>query len=98
MLFDDTEIFASGNWGRMAFDLPDAEVMLIDNFFTKQESDFYYREFLKGTDWREYEMEIFDKTVTVPRLISWNEEETDESNYKKKIRLESPFISDKEKG
>lgn len=84
MLFDDTEIFASGNRGRMVFDLPDAEVMLIDKFFTKQESDFYYREFLEGTDWREYEMEIFDKTVTVPRLISWNEEETDENNDKKK--------------
>ncbi len=75
MLFEDTELFASGNRGKKVFDLPDAEVMLIDNFFTKQESDFYYRELLEGTDWSEYEMEIFDKTVTVPRLVSWHEED-----------------------
>ncbi|HEX8561601.1 MAG TPA: alpha-ketoglutarate-dependent dioxygenase AlkB [Flavobacterium sp.] len=73
-LFDDTEIFTSGNGGKKIFDLPDAEVILIDSFFTKEESDYYYKMLLEQTQWREYEMELFEKTVTAPRMISWFED------------------------
>ncbi len=72
-LFGDTEIFASGNGGKKIFDLPDAEVLLIDRFFSKEESDRYYRELLEQTDWRKYEMPMYDKIVTAPRMISWFE-------------------------
>ncbi|MEO7977980.1 alpha-ketoglutarate-dependent dioxygenase AlkB [Flavobacterium sp.] len=70
-LFNDTELFASGLAGKKVFDVPDAELILIDNFFSKEESDYYYETLLHQTKWREYEMELFDKTVTVPRMISW---------------------------
>lgn len=73
-LFNDTELFASGLAGKKVFDLPDCELILIDNFFTKEESDLYYEKLLHQTKWREYEMEIFDKTVTAPRMISWYED------------------------
>jgi len=79
MLFDATEIFSSGTRGKKVFDLPDTELMLIDNFFSKEESNRYYNTFLKETKWREYEMEIFDKTVTAPRLISWHEDKAIEN-------------------
>lgn len=72
-LFDDTEIFATGNAGKVRFDLPDTDLMLIDSFFTKEESDYYYNTLLRDTIWREYEMEIFDKTVKAPRMIAWYE-------------------------
>ncbi len=42
ILFNDTEIFTSGSGGKKVFDLPDTELMLYDNFFTKEESDHYY--------------------------------------------------------
>jgi len=71
MLFEDTEIFKTGTAGRQIFNLPDAEVMLIDNFFTKHESDYYYNALLSQTDWREYEMPMYDKIVTAPRMIAW---------------------------
>lgn len=80
-LFQDTEIFTSGRGGKKIFDLPDTDLMLIDNFFTKEESDFYYNTFLNQTKWREYEMEIFDKTVTAPRMISWHEENPEASTF-----------------
>lgn len=70
-LFNDTELFTTGLGGKKIFDLPDAELILIDNFFNKEESDHYYEILLHQTKWREYEMEIFDKTVTAPRMISW---------------------------
>lgn len=73
-LFDDTEIFRTGTGGRQIFDLPDADVMLIDNFFTKEESDYYYNALLTQTRWREYEMPMYDKVVTAPRMISWHED------------------------
>jgi alkylated DNA repair dioxygenase AlkB len=73
-LFNDTELFTSGRNGKTVFELPDTELILIDNFFTKEESDHYYEKLLHQTKWRGYEMEIFDKTVTAPRMIAWYED------------------------
>lgn len=75
-LFNDTEIFAPGHGGKVVFDLPDTELMLIDSFFSKEESDHYYNTLLHNTKWREYEMEIFDKTVKAPRMIAWYEDKS----------------------
>ncbi|AWA31507.1 alpha-ketoglutarate-dependent dioxygenase AlkB [Flavobacterium magnum] len=76
-LFDDTEIFSTGTGGKKIFDLPDADVMLIDRFFNKDESDCYYRNLLQQTHWREYEMPMYDKIVTAPRMIAWFEDKQD---------------------
>jgi alkylated DNA repair dioxygenase AlkB len=74
-LFSDTELFATGLLkAKKIFDLPDAELILIDNFFTKEESDRFYEKILRQTKWREYEMEMYDKIVTAPRMISWYED------------------------
>jgi alkylated DNA repair dioxygenase AlkB len=70
-LFGDTEIFSSGTSGKRIFDLPDAELMLYDNFISKSDSDEYYRIFSETTPWREYEMPMYDKVVTAPRMICW---------------------------
>ncbi|MDR7371078.1 alpha-ketoglutarate-dependent dioxygenase AlkB [Flavobacterium aquidurense] len=70
-LFNDTEIFSSGNRGRKTFDVPDADLLLIDNFFNKHESDHYYKTLYNQTRWHEYEMPMYDKVVTAPRMISW---------------------------
>jgi alkylated DNA repair dioxygenase AlkB len=70
-LFGDTEIFSSGTSGKRIFNLPDAELMLYDNFISKSDSDEYYRIFLETTPWREYEMPMYDKVVTAPRMICW---------------------------
>ena len=74
ILFNDTEIFTSGSGGKKVFDLPDTELMLHDNFFTKEESDHFYTTLLNNTPWQEYTMEMYDKTVIVPRMISWYED------------------------
>lgn len=70
-LFDDLELFRTGSSGEKIFDLPDAEVMLIDNFFDKTQSDHYYQQLLNQTHWREYEMPMYDKVVKAPRMIAW---------------------------
>lgn len=73
-LFNDTELFTTGTRGIKEFDLPDADVMLIDNFFNKEESDAFYNTLLTETPWREYEMPMYDKIVTAPRMISWHQD------------------------
>ncbi|MRX67145.1 Alkylated DNA repair dioxygenase AlkB [Flavobacterium resistens] len=73
-LFSDTELFTTGSSGKIVYDLPDCELILIDNFFSKEESDRFYERILRKTKWREYEMEMFDKIVTAPRMISWYED------------------------
>ena len=68
-LFNDTELFNSGLAGKKVFDLPDTELILIDNFFSKEESDHYYNTLLAQTRWQEYEMPMYDKVVIAPRMI-----------------------------
>lgn len=74
ILFSDTEMFTSGTSGKKVFDVPDADLMLIDGFFTKEESDNYYTILLNTTAWHEYEMPMYDKMVTAPRMVSWYED------------------------
>lgn len=80
-LFNDIELFSSGREGKKVFDIPDSDLMLIDNFFNKNESDYYYETLLHQTKWREYEMEIFDKMVTVPRMIAWYADKENEGFF-----------------
>ncbi|MBF4470870.1 alpha-ketoglutarate-dependent dioxygenase AlkB [Flavobacterium sp. HJJ] len=70
-LFNDTEIFASGTGGKKIFDVPDADLLLIDNFFSKEESDYYYNIFLNQSPWHEYDMPMYDKVITAPRMVCW---------------------------
>ena len=76
-LFNDTDLFVTGTRGTREFDLPDADIMLIDNFFNKEESDSFYDKLLTETQWCEYEMPMYDKIVTAPRMISWHQDKKD---------------------
>ncbi len=76
-LFKDTEIFATGTAGKKIFELPDCDLMLIDNFFTKEESDVFYENLLLRTNWFEYEMPMYDKVVVAPRMVAWFEDKID---------------------
>lgn len=80
MLFDQIELFVPGNQDKKIFDLPDAEVVLMDHFFNKSESDHYYETLLTQTPWREYQMPMYDKVVTAPRMIAWFEDAADPNN------------------
>jgi len=73
-LFDDTEIFMSGSGGKKTFDFPDLDLRLYDNFISKAASDGYYNILLNETPWREYQMPMYDKIVTAPRMICWYED------------------------
>ncbi len=79
-LFDQTELFVPGSKGKKIFELPDGEVVLMDHFFNKAESDHYYETLLAQTPWREYQMPMYDKVVTAPRMIAWFEDAAASNN------------------
>ncbi len=90
ILFNDTEMFSPGTAGKKIFEVPDADLLLIDSFFTKEESDHYYTILLNNTVWRQYEMPMYDKMVTAPRMVAWYDERDDllaKSNWPKELRI-----------
>lgn len=96
-LFDDTEIFTSGRGGKKVFDLPDTELILYDNFFDKAESDLYYKTLLGQTSCQEYEMEIYDKVHTVPRMVCWYEDHENPGADQTRPRLTPELLAIRER-
>jgi alkylated DNA repair dioxygenase AlkB len=70
-LFNDTDLFTTSTSGKRTFDLPDLELMQYDGFIPKEDADRYYTALLHNTPWHEYEMPMYDKIVTAPRMIAW---------------------------
>lgn len=71
LLFNDTDMFTCGTAPKKHYDLPDLELMQYDAFIGKNEADTYYLSLLHNTPWREYEMPMYDKIVTAPRMVAW---------------------------
>lgn len=70
LLFNDTDMFTSGTAPKKYYDLSDLELMQYDAFIDKNEADAYYNSLLHNTPWREYEMPMYDKIVTAPRMVA----------------------------
>ena len=81
LLFEEIDMFSIGSDIRKTFDLPDLGLMLYEGFIPKAEADRYYKQLLEATPWREYQMPMYDKVVTAPRMIAWygTEDEAGES-------------------
>lgn len=71
LLFEESDLFSIGSDIRKTFDLPDLGLMLYEGFIPKAEADRYYKQLLEATPWREYQMPMYDKVVTAPRMIAW---------------------------
>jgi len=70
-LFDDKELFTVGISSKKYIDLPDLELMHYDGFIARERADEYYNSLLHTTPWCEYQMPMYDKIVTAPRMVAW---------------------------
>jgi len=70
-LFDDIALFDEGKKRFVDYHLPDAELQLREQFFTKNESDNYFRELLDTTPWQQRTRKMYDKVLPDPRLIAY---------------------------
>jgi len=80
-LFEDTDLFSVGTTPKRYINRPDLELMHMDAFIAKEDADTYYNSLLNNTPWREYQMPMYDKIVTAPRMVAWygTQEETGEN-------------------
>lgn len=71
-LFDDIALFDEGRKRFVDYRLPDATLQLWEQFFTKEESDGYFKEFLDTTPWQQRTRKMYDKVIPDPRLIAYH--------------------------
>ena len=70
-LFEETELFDAGKKRYTAFDIPDAELRLWEQFIDKASASLYYEVLLHHTPWKQRERKMYDKMVPDPRLTAW---------------------------
>jgi alkylated DNA repair dioxygenase AlkB len=70
-LFEDTAFFDPGKKQYKKFELPDTELRLWQQFFSKEESDHYFKLLLANTPWKQRERKMYDKIVPDPRLTAY---------------------------
>lgn len=70
-LFTDTELFNSGELKETRFAIPDAELTLWEHFFSREDSDRFYKALSEETPWKQEPFTILGKTVPTPRLTAW---------------------------
>ncbi|UPK69780.1 alpha-ketoglutarate-dependent dioxygenase AlkB family protein [Chitinophaga filiformis] len=70
-LFDDCELFDEGIRRFVDFQLPGTELRLWEQFFTKAESDKYFRILKETTPWQQRTRKMYDRVLPDPRLTAY---------------------------
>lgn len=70
-LFADTEFLNTGTPKRIVYALQDADLIYIENFFSKEEADKLYLLLLNDTDWLDTKTTVYGKEYDTPRLTAW---------------------------
>ncbi len=100
-LFEETQLFDTGTSRTVDFQLPDTELVLWENFFTRGESDLYFKKLKEATPWQQRVRMMYDKMVLDPRLtafyggangLAWTD---DLLAIKEKVELQSGVTFDR---
>jgi len=70
-LFDEKLLFDEGKKTVTHYNVPDASLIVREQFFEKDESDRFYSQLLEQTPWQQRERKMYDKMVLDPRLTAW---------------------------
>jgi len=73
------------------FRLPNAELIYIPQFFTKQESDIYFKAIETETNWQHDDITVFGKTYKQPRLTALFGDSNQTYGYSNIIMHPEPF-------
>ncbi|SFW20472.1 alpha-ketoglutarate-dependent dioxygenase AlkB family protein [Cellulophaga fucicola] len=80
-LFNQIELFSTDEVRKTEFNLPGADVVLFENFFSIEESNNLYSSLLKNTSWQQEQITIHGKNVDYPRLTAWFGDVTKDIKY-----------------
>jgi alkylated DNA repair dioxygenase AlkB len=56
---------------KTGYNIPDADLTLYEDFFTKEESNKIYRGLTDKIKWQQEQIKMFGKTLDEPRLTAW---------------------------
>ena len=70
-LFDYIALFDEGTKRFTNFQLPDTDLRLWEQFFSRAESDQYFTILKDATPWQQRERKMYDKMVLDPRLTAY---------------------------
>lgn len=70
-LFSNTELDNSSRPKIVHYDLPDADIILIEDFFSNQESKKLYQNLIDHIQWRQDRIKIFGRLINQPRLTAF---------------------------
>jgi alkylated DNA repair dioxygenase AlkB len=70
-LFSPAALFDTGKKRREDFALPDADLVLWEQFIAKEDADHYYEELLETSPWVQRRRPMYDKVVLDPRLTAY---------------------------
>jgi len=70
-LFEDIALFDEGRRRFTDFQLPGTDLRLWEQFFTKADSDGYFKMLREHTPWQQRTRKMYDKVVLDPRLTAW---------------------------
>ena len=73
------------------FKLPNAELIYIPNFFSKQEADSYFNIINTETNWQQDDITIYGKTYKQPRLTALFGESNQPYGYSNIVMKPKPF-------
>lgn len=70
-LFNNDDLFSTDEVKKKVFDLPDAEVILFENLFTKEESNKLFKSLIETIQWQQDQIKFYGKLIDLPRLTAW---------------------------
>lgn len=70
-LFSNDDLFSTDEVKKKIFDLPDAEVILFENLFTKEESNRLFKSLIENVKWQQDQIKFYGKLIDLPRLTAW---------------------------
>lgn len=73
------------------FKLPNAELIYIPNYFSKQESDKYFNTIKSETNWQHDDITVFGKTYKQPRLTALFGDSNQSYSYSNIVMYPEPF-------
>jgi alkylated DNA repair dioxygenase AlkB len=73
------------------YNLPNAELIYIPDFFSKQESDSYFKTIEAETNWQHDDITVFGKTYKQPRLTALFGESNQAYGYSNIVMYPEPF-------
>jgi len=76
---------------KQVFQLPDAELIYISDFFSTEEADIYFDLLKTKTDWREDNIKVFGKIYKQPRLTALYGENNQSYSYSNITMHPLPF-------